>query len=49
MPVAPPVSVLVPIMQLVWVIYSNGCIERRVFFSLERKWAVQELERIWLF
>lgn len=33
-PVAPPVSLLVPIMQLVWVIYSNGCIERRVFFHL---------------
>lgn len=36
-PVAAPVSLLEPIMQLVWVIYSYGCIELSVF-SLERKW-----------
>lgn len=42
-PVAAPVSLLEPIMQLVWVIYSYGCIELGVF-SLERKWIAPEFE-----
>lgn len=34
-PVAAPVSLLVPIIQLVWVIYSYGCIELPAFFTRE--------------
>lgn len=42
-PGAAPVSLLEPIMQLVWVIYSYGRIEPGVF-SLERKRIAAEFE-----